>query len=240
MPGPQRLAHRPIGAAEWVVAALVTLSLLLQARALVAGSPGDRAVALGFFSCLLTTAAAWRLRARLRAWGRPEERGAGRRFVLLGAVGAAWVETAFWAAERLCGAHGVAASANLLIDLLVTLPWYLGMLVVLRAVLERCAFRSAALALLGGLYEVGGDGIVGPFLDGRPITSEHLALLGLAYGSFIVVYSPIILPAYWAVYAGRSPCDLPTRTRAALALAPLLPLIPYALALKALFSLAPR
>lgn len=71
MPGPQPLAHPPIGAAEWVAAVLARLSLPPQARALAAGSPGDRAVAPGFHSCRLTTATTWRLRARPRAWGRP-------------------------------------------------------------------------------------------------------------------------------------------------------------------------
>ena len=75
---------------------------------------------------------------------------------------ATWAETAFWAAEKATGATGVAASPNLLLDLLVTMPWYVAMVAALWIVQRHFRYPWTTVALLGGLYEVGADGCVRP------------------------------------------------------------------------------
>jgi hypothetical protein len=192
--------------------------------------PEAQAVALGYFACGATVLVAWLGRGALRWFGRPGTRGAGLRFILLGSLGAAWVEFAFWAVEKLTGAVGVAASPDLLLDLLVTMPWYVAMVTVLWFVYRRFHYHWTTVALLGGLYEIGADGIVGHLLGGNAITVEYLVLmLCLFYGVFVVVYAPIVLVPAWAVPLGDAVAARPRWQRALGALLPLLALLPYLL-----------
>jgi hypothetical protein len=199
--------------------------------------PEAQAVALGYFACGGTTLATWLARSRLRRWGRSSAPGAGFRFVLLGSLGAAWVEVAFWAAEKITGAVGVAASPNLILDLLVTMPWYISMVAVLWFVHRRYRYHWTTVALLGGLYEIGGDGIVGHSLSGNPFTPGYLVALVLAYfWVFVIVYAPIVLPPVWALPLDSEPYTGPRWRKAVGALLPLLPLVPFWLVLNAIFS----
>ncbi|KAA3642950.1 MAG: hypothetical protein DWQ07_20725 [Chloroflexi bacterium] len=126
--------------------------------------------------------------------------------VLLGILNAAIVETIFWFFEMLTGAEGIAAHPNLLIDLLITMPWYIPMVATFVWVQHRRRFSAGTVLLLGGLYELGGDGFVGPFislfLDGNTqvINPVYWLLLGLiAFWQFILVYSSMLLPSAWLV-----------------------------------------
>lgn len=226
-----------------LVVLMLVLAGLFQVLALFQ-EPEARAVALGYFACGGTTLVVWLSRSRLQRFGRPEAPGAdgvlslskGWRFVLLGTLGAAWVETAFWAAEKLTGAVGVAASPNLVLDLLVTMPWYAAMVAVLWPVHRRFRYHWTTVALLGGLYEVGADGIVGHVLGGNLITPGYLALLFLFYWVFVVVYAPIVLPPVWALPLADGSDVRPRWQRMFGALSPLLPLLPYWLVLNVLFG----
>lgn len=214
---------------------MLALGGLFQVVALFQ-EPEARAVALGYFACGATAVIAWLHRRRLRRFGRPEAPGAGRRFILLGALGAAWAETLFWAAEKLTGAVGVAASPNLLLDLLVTMPWYVAMVAILWHAHRRFRYHWTTVALLGGIYEVGADGIVGHLLGGNTISLAYLAQLLLYYWVFVIVYAPIVLPPLWALPLTADPETRPRWWRAFGALSPLLPLIPYWLTARILFS----
>jgi len=162
---------------------------------------------------------------------------AGLRFVLIGSLGALWVETLFWIAEKLTGAVGIAASPNLIVDLLVTMPWYVAMIAVLWLVHRRFRYHWATVALLGGLYEMGADGVVGHILGGEALTPGYLATLVLLYsGVFVVVYAPIVLPPVWALPLPQDPEPAPRWQRALGAGLPLLPLLPYWLAVQALMG----
>jgi hypothetical protein len=155
-----------------------------------------------------------------------------RHAVLLGIANAAVIETLFWATERLMGATGVAASENLLMDLVITMPWYIGMVMIFARVQNRRRFPAAVVLLLGALYEVGADGIVGgqimPLLFGEPINllESWLFLILLAAWGFIPVYSSMVLPPAWLLE--RIPSGPPSASPAWLdGLKPLLWLIPY-------------
>ncbi|MFQ6012426.1 MAG: hypothetical protein ACE5LS_02115 [Thermoplasmata archaeon] len=202
-----------------------------QGWVLFAGEPNNQAVALGFFASGALAAAAVAGRARLLTLLR--EMRPRRRFVVVGGLGAVLVETFFWAAEQATGATGVAASPNLAIDLLVTMPWYLLMLTLLWKVLTRYRYTLPQLLLLGGVYELGADGLLASFFGGQ-LGPGLIVLLPVFFPIFIVVYGAIILPAALALRDELAtwprPGEPPSRGRKALyGLLPLLGLLPYAL-----------
>jgi hypothetical protein len=218
-----------------VVVLILVIGGLLQVVALFQ-EPEARAVALGYFASGATIVFAWLNRRKLQQLGRSRISGDGRRFILIGSLGAVWVETAFWAAEKLTGAVGVAASPNLLIDLLVTMPWYVSMLAILWIVYRRHAYHWTTVALLGGVYELGADGILGRVLGGNVISFEYLLQLVLFFGVFVIVYSPIVLPPVWSTPQESSEQSLANWRRVFSAFLPLLPLIPYGIILIMLFG----
>jgi hypothetical protein len=57
--------------------------------------PEAQTVAIGYFTCAATTLLCWLGRSHLQRLMHPELPGEGKRFLLLGSLGAAWVETAF-------------------------------------------------------------------------------------------------------------------------------------------------
>ena len=198
--------------------------------------PEAQTVAIGYFTCAGTSLLCWLGRGSLQRFMRLGQPGVGWRFLLMGSLGAAWVETAFWAAEKLTGAVGVAANPNLLIDLLVTMPWYIAMVGVFWLVYRRYQYSWMAVALLGGLYELGADGILGGLLGGNAINAQYLLQLCFYYFTFVVVYSPMLLPAVWGASRSETVAPAPVGWKALAALAPLLPLVPYGLVVIGLFG----
>ena len=79
----------------------------------------------------------------------------------IGSFNAAVIEAEFWAYERLFSGSGVAASSNLLLDWLLTMPGYIGMVLLFVRGQQRSRFPPMDFFLLGGLYEIGADGVVG-------------------------------------------------------------------------------
>lgn len=218
-----------------VVVLFITVGGLFQVVALFQEAEA-RAVALGYFASGATIVLTFLNRYKLQKLGRSRIFGDGRRFILIGSLGAVWVETAFWAAEKITGAVGVAASPNLLIDLLVTMPWYVSMLVILWIVYRRYAYHWTTVALLGGVYEFGADGILGRVLGGNPVSFAYLLQLVLFFGVFVIVYSPIVLPPVWALPQESSKHVFPSWQRVFSAFLPLLPLVPYGIILIMLFD----
>ena len=130
-------------------------------------------------------------------------------------------------------AKGVAASPNLAIDLLVTMPWYVMMVALLYRVEATYRYSTYEVLLLGGVYELGADGLVGPFVGGKfSIVSLPIVLLLLPM--FVVVYSFMVLPPsvllredLERLREGKGPGPVPAPRRYAYALLPLLGLVPY-------------
>ena len=157
-----------------------------------------------------------------------------RNAVLLGAFNAAVIETTFLLLEKLFGAEGVAAHPNLLLDLLMTMPWYIVMCLSFVKIQARRRFSTATVLFLGGIYELGADGVVGPLLG---VLSGDASLFTLAYWlqmllyvwAFIPVYSSLLLPPSWLIAATPPPTETPRSPAWRDALKPLLWLIPFAL-----------
>ncbi|MCB2178620.1 hypothetical protein KQH61_04310 [bacterium] len=123
--------------------------------------------------------------------------------VLVGIFNAVVIETLFLVIEKIFGAQGVAAHPNLLIDLALTMPWYIGMVYFFARIQERYQYSDAAVLLIGGVFELGADGIVGgqvmPILFGTVVNlvQNWIFLLLISLWQFILVYSSMLLPVAW-------------------------------------------
>lgn len=173
-----------------------------------------------------------------------------RNAILLGVFNAAVVETFFLVMEKITGATGVAAHPNLLVDLAITMPWYVPMIWTFVRVQNRRHFGAVTVLLLAGLYESGADGLLAgwllPVVTGKmaPLNPGFFLLLaGIMFWGFILCYSSFLLPPSWVLEAARAPGEppappLPHAWRDAMK--PLFWLIPYAAIAVPLMWLASR
>ena len=169
----------------------------------------------------------WRAKDIQGIWSRFDW-GPSWKLFLAGGLGAAYVETEYEIWQHVFGAIGVAANSNLLIDLIETMPWYLLMVGFLAVALKHRKATLFQLLLLGGVYELMADGILGSLLAGKPAVD----FLGLPFAVpiFTLVYAPIVaLPAMavWPSYQQRWETKPPTGSRLWWFF-PCLPIIPYA------------
>jgi hypothetical protein len=155
-----------------------------------------------------------------------------RNAILLGSLNAAVIETLFLLFEKIFGASGIAAHPNLIIDLVMTMPWYVGMVWIFVRVQERESFPPAGVLLFGAVYELGADGVVGgqiiPMIMGEPINllTSWILMLILAFWQFIPVYSSMVLPPTWVL--DTAPIDGQSKKpRWRRGLLPLLWLLPF-------------
>lgn len=221
-------------AARWPLRVLIAGTLWGQLF-LIAGNLKDPTANNLTVLCATETAGLYTLALFLtrRAWLPWFSRRCSWSAPLLGIFNAALIEAEFWAYERGFGGHGIAASANLLLDWLFTLPWYAGMVLLFVRGQRRSRFPLVVLLLLSGLYELGADGLVGgqllPWITGHgvPLLPALAFLVFIAYWEFIVVYSSMILPPAWVIEA-TSPLTSPPQARWQDALLPLAWLVPYA------------
>ena len=159
------------------------LILLLCIYWLGFGTPNDRTVALSSLVCGLTSF------IFLIAKRDPPEKTAcmGKElcFMLGGTLGALWVEFVFWYFERLLGASGIAADPRLGIDYLVTMPWYIIMLLLMLKVQKRYRYSIKEILFFGGVYEIGADGFIGSLFEGNLTRGFFVSILVLPL--FVVV-----------------------------------------------------
>ena len=165
-----------------------------------------------------------------------------RNAILLGSFNAVVIETLFLLIEKALSASGVAAHPNLLIDLLITMPWYIGMVWIFVKVQEKERFPFAAVLLLGAVYEMGADGIAGgvimPAIMGTPVNLIEFLILSLlaAFWQFIPVYSSLVLPPAWVLEMSPPPAES-VKKRWRRAFLPLMLLVPFSIYLVILMSI---
>lgn len=219
---------------------LILAEFCAVAVLMVFQEPEAVTIAVSAFVCGLTTLAIGVGALLARHYWKPLQLHgclSGPLFVIVGSLGATWVETVYWAFEKVFGAQGVAAHPNLIIDLLVTMPWYISMVAVLWFMQRRFRYHWTTVALLGALYEAAGDGIVGHIVGGNAITLEYLFLLLVFFpGIFMVTYAPMVVVPVWLFPMDDEPYTGPRWQRFLGAFLPLLPLIPYGLIVILLFG----
>ena len=193
----------------WIVRiGLVWAAILIVLMGAQAGaSPEDRTLAISISLSGLYTLLLYRTRPRWlpRLANHPL-----RNAMILGSVNAAIIETLFLVVEKIMGAEGVAAHPNLIMDLLLTMPWYIGMVIVFVRVQQWRRFSTAVVLLLGGLYEVGADGFVGGAFGGSIFMPAFYVMIPTLYvWLFIPVYSSMVLPSAWVINTSTPPADSP-------------------------------
>ena len=216
---------------RYIIFAFFCALFVLVPAWLTNGKVNDRTVAVSTITCGLTTFFVWTFRDKLVPYIQRWSWTPKWKFITIGSLGALWAEFVFWAWEKALGAQGVAASPNLIVDWLVTMPWYMIMVFLLWKVETKHEYGMAAVIVLGGIYELGADGMGGTVFKGAAGLAM-LPLLPLMVPIFMIVYSIIVLPCSVLLkddIATVRAADLTTRKygKNLYALYPLLGMIPY-------------
>jgi hypothetical protein len=161
-----------------LLAVWMSFWIFLEIFNLFWGNAHDMVVAYSLFICAGSTVVVWAYRDVLaRSFGKWSA-SPRMKFIVIGSLGAVFAEYVFWQMEKIYGITGVAANPNLAIDLLVTMPWYVMMIALLWKAETRYKYGFAELFVLGGIYELGADGLVGSIMG----------------GTFSAVYAVMVIP----------------------------------------------
>ncbi len=114
------------------------------------------------------------------------------KFMGLGLSGAVLVEAIFWFWEKALGGEGVVANPNFWANLAITLPVYFLMLITFWFIERWKNYSLGQVFIIGGIYELLVDGILGGFTKGSILLGLVYGLIGLPI--FMVIYSLILLP----------------------------------------------
>lgn len=176
---------------------LVWAAVLCLLMATSDPTPENRTKAISIVLSGVYTLLLYRTRRRwLPRWSHRPLRSA----MILGSLNAAVIETLFLVVQTILGAHGVAAHSNLIVDLLLTMPWYTGMVIIFVRVQHARRFSPWIVLLLGGVYEIGADGLIGGSFAGTLFTPAALLLFPLVIlWLFVPVYSSMVLPPAWVI-----------------------------------------
>lgn len=207
---------------EIIVRIWFALAWLLVLSWIFTGDLTNRTVAVSSFVCGITLLILW------KKWPFTNKGRVGRKkFILAGSLGAVYVETVFWFFEKVSGATGIAASPDLMVDLLVTMPWYIAMVALLWKVVNKYKYTYTKLFLLAGVYELGADGVVAGILGGKTSPELFLVSFPIMFPLFTILYGLMVLPPVRMLYQSVNPPGASLRKRYFYALLPFLGLIPY-------------
>jgi|GEM_PF-2549221 len=136
----------------------------------------------------------WHYRIQLSQKVREIRLSAKLKFIVIGALAAAWVELEFWVIERFSGVSGIATSSNFFLDLFATMPWYILMMLLLWRVVTKYPYSLYAILIYGGIYDFFADGILGTIINTStfPPPQQLLSLL-VSFPVFAITYSFIVL-----------------------------------------------
>lgn len=119
-----------------------------------------------------------------------------KKFIIIGSLGAVYIETIFWIVEKIGNFEGLAAHPNLFIDLIITMPWYITMIALLWKVEKKQKYSYLEILLLGGIYDLFADGFVGQLFAGT-LSLFVILQLFIIFPIFVLTYSFILLtPSY--------------------------------------------
>ena len=213
-----------------VLAVWMFLWIFLELANLFRGNAHDKVVACSLFICAASTVAIWTYRDMFASWAKRWNASPRLKFLVLGSLGAAFAEYVFWQVERIFGITGVAANPNFAIDLLATMPWYIMMIALLWRVETRYRYNFAEIFFLGGVYELGADGLVGSIM-GRTFSVITVPSLIALIPFFALVYAVMVIPCSAIMKEDidriRMARGAGNKNRHAYAMLPWLGLIPY-------------
>ncbi|MGD8605279.1 MAG: hypothetical protein PVF49_11980 [Anaerolineales bacterium] len=224
---PHRRPHR---IAKWLVSigipwAVLTLSLITISEP----TPENLTLFTSILGSGLYTLLLWLSRPLWlpRISGHPV-----RNAAIVGTFNAAVIEALFLLMQTVFDSEGIAAYPNLWIDLLLTMPWYIMMVITFTRVQNVRRFSTPTVLLLGAVYEFGADGLVSEILASFSGNSQLLSpafwvmMAGVIFWQFILVYSSMVLPPAWVLDQAPRPAPMPWPAWRD-ALRPLVWLIPF-------------
>lgn len=163
-----------------------------------------------------------------------------KKFILIGSIGAVWVEFEFWVLEKVFGVS-LAANPDLFLDLLVTMPWYIIMVFLLWKVETKYSYSLFAILIYGGIYDFFADGILGIVLGTWGLSLGNLVLLLITFPVFVLSYSFIVFPPSYLLREEISKIRTETRkgglAKYLYGLLPLVGLLVYGTIMISLFSM---
>ncbi|NIO19891.1 MAG: hypothetical protein GTN76_03915 [Candidatus Aenigmarchaeota archaeon] len=163
-----------------------------------------------------------------------------KKFVLIGSLGAVWVEFEFWVLEKVFGVS-LAAHPDLFLDLLVTMPWYIIMVFLLWKVETKYSYSLFAIFIYGGIYDFFADGVLGTVMAVGFLPFETILLILVALPLFALCYSFMVLPPTYLLREEISKMRTETRkggwAKYLYALLPLVGLLIYGIIAILLFSM---
>lgn len=113
------------------------------------------------------------------------------------------VETVSWGTQMMAGATANVTSTNYLLNLLITMPWYIGLVVIYARVQERRRFPVPLLLVLGGLYKSLLIGILNAttasilMSDQVSLVNSWWWMIRIGFWQYIPIYSSIMLVPVW-------------------------------------------
>jgi len=163
-----------------------------------------------------------------------------KKFIIIGSLGAVWVEFEFWVLEKIFGIS-LAASPNLFLDLLGTMPWYIIMVWLLWHVETKYSYSLYTILIYGGIYDSFADGVLGTVLSAGGLPLETPILLLIIFPVFVLAYSFIVLPPSYLLKEEVNKMGIETRrggwTKYLYGLLPLLGLLVYGVIIFLLFGI---
>lgn len=160
---------------------------------LLNGALKDKAIAAGYFTALFYTFFAGTVFKKFFQRALSLIKNQSLQFVFLGVIGSIIVEAVIWFAQVILKTEGAAISTHLLIDLMMTVPFYALLCYSLSKIIIQYRFSWITVAIFAGIYETMADGMIGNLFQ--------LNILGALISPvlipiFIVTYSPIILAPF--------------------------------------------
>ena len=113
------------------------------------------------------------------------------------------VESLAWGTQMMAGAGANVTSTNYLINLLISMPWYIGLVVIYTRVQDRRRVSVPLLLLLGGLYKSLLIGIINASTasilmgDQVSLVNSWWWMIRIGFWQYIPIYSSIMLIPAW-------------------------------------------
>jgi hypothetical protein len=213
-----------------IIWTIITFILILP------GDPKSFFAGIGVSISGLSTFIFWLIRNKISFKKKNNKNYAKWKYILIGSLGAFWVELEFWILEKLSGVS-LAADSNLLINMLIMMPWYIAMVASLWVVSNKYEYTFFEFLIFGAIYDFCADGIIGSIFSGQ-FSFEILLLLIIIFPEFLLCYSFIVIPPTYYLKLQNIQTQTENKLkRYIFAFIPLFPLIIWWLGINLMFTI---